>query len=302
MKNFRGNAALLTTAIIWGFAFVAQSVAMDYISPFTFLASRSILGGLVLLLYLLVRNRIHPHHYGKQERRQLLLGGLCCGTVLCIASSLQQFGIVYTTVGKAGFITAMYVLIVPILSVLMRKKIQKKIWLCVSIALVGLYLLSMNGSFSLSRGDSFCALCAVGFAIQIMLVDHFSPKVDCVALSCVQFFVSGAVASVLMAAFEQPNLQAVGLAWKSIAYAGILSCGVAYTLQIVGQKYTEPTTATLLMSLESVFSVVGGILLLRQIPTAREAIGCLLMFAAVVYAQIPSKSLETKVPEGELSQ
>ena len=289
MRRWRGNVVLLITALVWGFAFVAQSTAMDYVGPFTFQSVRSILGAAVLVLYLAVRNFRHSKQWKPGEKRRLVIGGICCGTMLCIASCLQQIGIQYTTVGKAGVITTMYVLLVPIFGLFLHRRSPEQVWICVVIAAIGLYLLSMSGSFRLSRGDTFVALCAVCFAVHILVVDHFAAGVDGVELSCVQFLVSGLLAAIPMAAVEQPTLQVLETAWLPIAYAGVMSCGVGYTLQIVGQRYAEPTTATLIMSLESVFAVVGGILLLHQIPTPREAVGCLLMFAAVIYAQLPTR-------------
>ena len=288
MKQWRGNLALLLTALIWGFAFVAQSSGMEHMGPFTFQSIRCILGAISLVPVLAVR-RIHQRQSVQTgSYKTLLIGGVCCGVALCVASCLQQVGIQYTTVGKAGFITSMYVLLVPILGLLFHKRVPVKIWGCVAVAAVGLYLLSMSGTFSLSRGDAFCILCAIGFSIHILVVDHFAPQVDGIALSCVQFFVAGLLAAVPMAAFEQPTWQAITSGGGALLYAGVASCGVGYTLQIIGQRDAEPAQATLILSLESVFSVVGGILLLHQIPTLREFVGCILMFGGVVYAQLPA--------------
>ncbi len=293
MKKWYGNICLLTTAIIWGFAFVAQSVGMKYVGPFTFLASRSFIGAATLLPLILWNRRRRQLTAAAQaqtsagSRRLLLLGGLCCGVVLCVSSSFQQIGLQYTTVGKAGFITSMYVLFVPLLGLFLRQRIPAKIWMCVALAAVGLYLLSMQGSFSLSRGDALCALCALCFAVHILVVDHFSPKLDGVVLSAIQFLICGTLASIPMLILEKPTLSVVLSAAGPILYAGMLSSGCGYTLQIIGQRYAEPATATLLMCLESVFSMVGGVLLLHQIPTSRELSGAALMFLAVVLAQIP---------------
>jgi drug/metabolite transporter (DMT)-like permease len=286
MKRWRGNLALLLTAMIWGFAFVAQSSGMDYMGPFTFHSVRSILGGISLLPLLVVR-RARRKEPATGSVRQLVLGGICCGTALCVASCLQQIGIQYTTVGKAGFITSMYVLLVPVLGLLFGRRVPLRIWACVAVAAVGLYLLSISGSFSLSRGDTFCILCAVCFSIHILVVDHFAPHVDGVSLACVQFFVSGLLAAIPMLTLEHPTWSAIQAGGIPLLYAGVASCGIGYTLQIVGQRYAEPAQATLIMSLESVFSVVGGILLLHQIPTGRELLGSLLMFGGVVFAQLP---------------
>lgn len=290
-QRLYANLALLLCAFIWGTAFVAQSVGMEYVGPFTFHAVRSLLGSLTLIPVIIVLTALKKKKgiykkSSKAELYQLMLGGISCGVVLCVACCFQQFGIQQTTVGKAGFITSMYMIFVPIFSVVLRKKVPIKIWLCVILAAIGLYFLSMNGSFGLSAGDSFVAVCAVCFAIHIMVVDYFAPKVDGVKLSCVQFLVSGVLAMVPMLIWERPEMAALLHAAIPIMYAGVMSCGVAYTLQIVGQKYASPTTATLLMSLESVFSLLGGVILLRQVPTPRELLGCALVFGAVVWAEL----------------
>lgn len=298
MKQWRGNLALLLTALIWGFAFVAQSSGMEHMGPFTFQSVRSILGGISLLPVLAVRSLRRKREATRQSKKTLLIGGVCCGAALCVASCLQQIGIQFTTVGKAGFITSMYVLLVPILGLFFHKRVPAKIWGCVAVAAVGLYLLSMSGSFTLSRGDAFCILCAVGFSIHILVVDHFAPRVDGIALACVQFFVSGILAAVPMMAVEQPTWQAITSGGAALLYAGVASCGVGYTLQIIGQRYAEPAPATLILSLESVFSVLGGILLLQQIPTLRELFGCLLMFGGVVCAQLPTGTFTDLAEKG----
>ena len=298
MKQWRGNLALLLAALIWGFAFVAQSSGMEHMGPFTFQSVRSLLGGISLLPVLAVRTMQRKQKAPQQSRKTLLLGGLCCGAALCVASCLQQIGIQYTTVGKAGFITSMYVLLVPLLGLFFHKRMPTKIWACVAVAAVGLYLLSMSGTFTLGRGDAFCILCAIGFSIHILIVDYFAPKVDGIALACAQFFVSGILAAIPMAAVEQPTWQAITSGGAALLYAGVASCGVGYTLQIIGQRYAEPAPATLILSLESVFSVLGGILLLQQIPTLRELFGCLLMFGGVVCAQLPTGTFAALAEKG----
>lgn len=291
MKKWYGSAALLLGAVIWGFAFVAQSVGMEYVGPFTFQAVRSLIGAatLVPVIYVMDRHKKKKAEYvpaAPKQRKKLWMGGLCCGLALCIAANFQQMGIMYTTVGKAGFLTSMYTVIVPILGIFLHKKIAPKIWGCVVICMTGTYMLSMSEAMSLGKGDALIIICAFFFAIQIMVVDHFAKEVDGVKLSCLQFLVCGILSAVPMFLFETPSLSALTAAGASILYAGVLSCGVAYTLQIVGQKYTQPTTATLLMSMESVFSLLGGLLLLHQVPSLKEGIGCLLVFLAVVIAQL----------------
>lgn len=295
MKKWYGNAALLMAAVIWGFAFVAQSVGMEYVGPFTFQAVRSYLGAAALVPVILVmdaRKKKRPDYAppGKQERRKLLTGGIVCGVVLCIACCFQQVGILYTTVGKAGFLTAMYLVLVPILGVFLGRRAPKKIWFCVAVSAVGIYFLSMTESLTLAKGDVLVIVCAFFFAIHILAVDRFAPDVDGVKLSCIQFLVTAVISTVPMLLFEKPEIGQLTGAWLSILYAGVMSCGGAYTLQILGQQYTEPATATLLLSMESVFSLVGGILLLRQVPTWRELLGCALVFAAVLFAQTPAGS------------
>ena len=294
--NLRSSALLLLTACIWGVAFVAQSVGMEYVGPFTFNFVRSILGGLVLIpcIFFLKREKKAKaekvsEEEKKAQRKTLLAGGICCGVALCLASNFQQIGIQYTTVGKAGFITACYIVIVPVIGLFMKKKCSPMIWLSVLLAVVGLYLLCINEQFSIGYGDILVFVCAILFSVHILIVDYFSPKVDGVKMSCIQFLVCGLLSGIAMLFAEQPQLSAVLLAWKPIAYAGIMSCGVGYTLQIVGQKGMDPTIASLILSLESCISVLAGWLLLGQTLSMREGLGCVDMFAAIILAQLPAK-------------
>jgi len=225
----------------------------------------------------------------KMERKTLLTGGVLCGLFLCAASNMQQFGILYTTVGKAGFITACYIVLVPILGIFLGKKTGIGIWFSVILAVIGLYLLCMTDSFSFGKGDLFVLGCAVLFAGHILVIDHFTVLVDGVRMSCIQFLVSGMISSVFMFIFENPAWAAIWQAKLPILYAGILSCGVAYTLQIVGQKDMNPTVASLILSLESCISVLAGWMLLNQKLSARELIGCAVMFGAILIAQMPEK-------------
>lgn len=293
-KKLYGNILLLITAFIWGCAFVAQSVGMDYVGPFTFNAVRSIIGGIVLLpviaLVDAMRKKDGIYHKATQEdRRMLRIGGICCGIIFSIACCLQQVGINEgTSSGKAGFITAFYILLVPVIGLFLKKRVRPIIWGCIALALTGLYLLCVTDS-SVSRGDIYVLLCAFCYAIHILLIDYFSPKVDGVRLSCIQFWIAGILSGICMFLFETPVLSDIVAAWMPILYAGVMSCGVAYTLQIIGQKYTDPTIASMLMSFESVFAVLAGILVLHQLPSVREWVGCLLMFAAIIVAQLPEK-------------
>lgn len=300
--TLRQSMLLLLTAAIWGVAFVAQSVGMDYVGPFTFNTVRSLLGGIVLIPCIVLLKRIdvgskdtagaaeHASGDPAGQRKVLLTGGVACGVLLCIASNLQQFGIMYTSVGKSGFITAMYIVLVPVLGIFLKKKAGIKIWCSVAIAVGGLYLLCMTDSgFSIQKGDLLLLLGAVMFSFHILTIDYFSPKVDGVKMSCIQFFTCGILSMVCMFLFEQPQIGAILQAWMPIVYAGVLSCGVAYTLQIVGQKGMNPTVASLILSMESVISVIAGWLILHQKLSGRELLGCVLMFAAIILVQLPER-------------
>lgn len=300
--TLRQSMLLLLTAAIWGVAFVAQSVGMDYVGPFTFNTVRSLLGGIVLIPCIVLLKRINvgskdtagaaEHASGDPagQRKVLLTGGVACGVLLCIASNLQQFGIMYTSVGKSGFITAMYIVLVPVLGIFLKKKAGIKIWCSVAIAVGGLYLLCMTDSgFSIQKGDLLLLLGAVIFSFHILTIDYFLPKVDGVKMSCIQFFTCGILSMVCMFLFEQPQIGAILQAWIPIVYAGVLSCGVAYTLQIVGQKGMNPTVASLILSMESVISVIAGWLILHQKLSGRELLGCVLMFVAIILVQLPEK-------------
>lgn len=288
---------LLLTAMIWGAAFVAQSAGMDHVGPFTFLCARSILGGLFLLPCIPLFDRLQGERPADRitggERKTLLFAGVCAGTVLMIASSLQQIGIQYTSVAKAGFLTAMYVIIVPFLGLaLFHRRLEKRIWLCVFLSVLGMALLCLSGSLRLELGDGLELLCALAFSGHILVLDHFTNRVDPVRLSCIQFFACAALAAIPMLIFEHPTMQVILDAWLPIVYAGILSSGVGYTLQAVAQKKCDPTLAALIMCLESVFSVIFGWILLHEVLTPREIFGCVLMFIAIVLANLPAKQTE----------
>ncbi|MBQ7839732.1 MAG: DMT family transporter [Lachnospiraceae bacterium] len=291
--SLKSSFLLFLAAAIWGVAFVAQSVGMDYMGPCTFNGVRFLIGGTVLLPFIWYREKKNrksdPSRQKSGDRKSMLTGGICCGLALCIASLLQQFGIQYTTVGKAGFITTLYIIIVPFLGIFLRKKIGAKVWIGAVIAVAGMYLLCMSESFSLSRGDALVLACAVVFSVHILVVDYFSPKMDSVKLSCMQFYTSGIICTVLAFLTETPSLDAVVAGAVPVLYAGVLSCGVAYTLQVVGQKNVEPTVAALLLSMESVVSVLAGWALLNQKLSIRELSGCVLVFAAVILVQLPDK-------------
>lgn len=312
--QIRNSLLLLLTAVIWGVAFVAQSVGMDYVGAFTFNCVRSIIGGVVLIPCIIFlrslkageagaagsgktgikKTEMEKAGAGNAEAGKLpvtrveLIGGIFCGIALFAASNFQQFGISYTSVGKAGFITALYVVIVPVMGLFFKKKVSFVIWISVVLSVVGLYLLCMTGAaFSLAFGDALVLVCAVLFSIHIMIIDYFSPRGDGVVISCIQFFVCGLLSGIMMFLFETPDMADILAAKIPILYAGVMSCGVAYTLQIVGQKDMNPTVASLILCLESVVSALAGWLILRQALSARELVGCFLMFFAIVLAQLP---------------
>ena len=293
-KQLKANLQLTLAALIWGVAFVAQSVGMDYVEPYTFLTCRSFLGGLILLpvlAWMRRRDTARAAAAAPAQKRDLWIAGLLCGTILFVASTLQQFGLLYTTAGKSGFITALYVVLVPICSLLLGKRAPLTVWIGAGLAAVALYLLCINESFSIGRGELLTLGCAACFTLHILVIDHFSGRVNGVSLSCIQFFVCSVEAAAGMAIFESPSMGAILQCWLPIGYAGFLSCGVAYTLQILGQKHTKPTIASLLLSLESVFAVLAGALLLRERLHAKEYLGCVLMFAAIVLAQLPHRTV-----------
>jgi Permeases of the drug/metabolite transporter (DMT) superfamily len=367
---------LVITAMIWGAAFVAQSVGMDYMSPITFNCIRCIIGGVVLLPVVAIFSRkkrknaaaaitepklfpagadptvgaevsafVEPHkrkRFGqvkkaetvippmfmysseaqtaaahietsaeiyaeirsqnsavniadavqKRARRDLWLGGILCGAVLFVASTLQQVGLVYTSAGKAGFITALYIVIVPAMGLFFGRRAPFTVWAGAVIAVIGLYMLSVKENFSVSPGDLLILICAFCFSVHIMLISYFSPRCDGVAMSCIQFFVAGILGIIPMFIFEQPTVTAIFSGWLPILYAGVMSCGVAYTLQIIAQRDVKETVASLLMSLESVFAAITGWLVLHEKLSPSEFVGCILIFGAVILAQLPPTKMK----------
>lgn len=306
-KKMKSNIMLLITAIIWGSAFVAQK-AGTVLEPFTYNGIRMFIGGLVLIPVMLIFKKLGlgedtsslSEAEKKAASKTAIIGGLCCGIVLCIASNLQQFGLYFETdAGKAGFITSLYIVIVPILGIFIGKKVRPLIWGCVLIGAVGFYILTMAGKstgFHLQTGDLFVLICAVAFSCHILVVDHFSPKCDGIMLSCIQFLTTGIVSMVLMAIFETPVLADIIDCWLPILYCGVCSSGIAYTLQVLGQKDAEPAVASLIMSLESVFAVLFGALIIGERLSLIEGLGCIVIFIAVIIPQLPSKEdrLEAK--------
>ena len=295
-KQSMGSLLLLLTTIIWGTTFVAQDTAMEFIGPYAFQFARSIVGSLVLLPVILLtdaQKKKTAEPSSPASTKHLLLGGAVCGFFLCVASCLQQVGIAMgTSGGKAGFITAMYILFVPILGLFLGKKVPPILWACILLAGVGLYLLCMDGETNgFAVSDLLLLGCGVVFSFQILAVDHFVEKVDCLKLASLQFLFSGLFSFIPMLIFEGAGeLLNVPLALWQILFAGVLSCGVAYTLQMVGQKYTEPAVASLIMSLEAVFATIAGVFFLPDgVLSLREFAGCGVMLVAIILSQINFK-------------
>ena len=286
MKERNAALLLLLTSLIWGFAFVAQSVSSESIGPFTFNSIRMMIGAIVLIpvaLPCIMKEKDSPGYW-----KRTLLSGLLCGALLISAAVTQQFGVAQSGAGKGGFITSIYIIIVPFISVLMGKRIDGRTWAAAAVALIGMYLLCLGSDEGIARGDIFLIICAVLFSLHIMAIDRVGRNVDGVTLSMVQFLFGSLIAMPGMIV-EAPSSGALLSAWLPILYAGAFSCGIAYTLQVVGQRYVRPSHAVLLLSLESVWAAIGGTLLLSERMSVRESIGCALVFAAVIAAQLPSK-------------
>lgn len=296
-QKIKGNMLLLLTAFIWGLSFISQSKGVETVPPIAFNGIRSLLGGLVLLPVIWISDfkKSKKVIKAKEPVKPLLLSGAVCGILLCIATTLQTVGMVQTSPGKAGFITALYMVIVPVIGLFFGKKPTLTVLISVLIAVLGMYFMCIKpGTFSITYGDFLIFLCAFVFALHIMAIDYFSPKVDGVKLACTQFLVCGTINIIWMLFDEIPSLSSVLGAWIAIGYSGVFSCGIAYTLQIVGQKYTDPTSASILMSLESVFATLSTVVLMGLgwnltggALTAREILGCILMFAAIILVQLP---------------
>lgn len=283
----------ILAAFIWGTAFVAQDLCADSIGAFAFNATRYFIAVLALLVVILISDKLKKNkptltaQEKKAANKQLWLGGLCCGAALAIASNFQQAGLVAgTDAGKAGFITALYVVLVPVFGLFFKRKVSLPTWIAVVLSVVALYLLCIKGDFSLAPGDLLILVCAVCFAVHILVIDHFTAYCDGVKLSCLQFLFAGIISTICMFIFEDVDFAAILSCALPLLYVGIFSCGVGYTLQILAQKDSNPTVVTILLSLESVFAVIAGAIILKQQMTVREYIGCAIMFAAVVLAQI----------------
>lgn len=305
-KGLFGGLILFAAALIWGCSFVAQSEGMNYVESFTFQAVRCLLAGLTLLPFVIginVKNKRNALNgcpaENSEDKKMLLKGGLVCGAVFGVSVCLQQLGMEYdTNPGKAAFITALYIVLVPIFNIFLKRRPPLTIWIGVAIAVVGLYCLCVTDGLSgISTGDIFCILGSIGFACHILVIDYFGRKTNAIKLTCMQFFVASAGAGVFMLIFEKPSFSAILSAAVPILYSGVLSGGAAFTFQTIGQKYTKAESASLIMSLESVVAVIAGMIILKQFPSAREWIGCLLMSVAIVLAQIEPGRLKSKKTE-----
>lgn len=294
-SKVKGNIMLLITAIIWGSSFVAQKKGMDYLGPFSFNFARNVLS--TIFLFILVKiwpkvTKTPKVEESKETKRITLIGGIFCGIALAIAMALQQIGLMYTTAGKGGFITALYIVFVPLTGLFLGKRVPLKIWVSVVIAAIGLYLLSIQKGFSISKGDFYVLLCSFAYTAHILVIDRYSPQTDGMKLSAIQFATATVISGVIMLFTENITWMGIQEAIVPIAYAGILSSGVGFTLQIIAQKDTDPTIASLLISLESVFSVIAGAILLHEVMSIREIVGCIIMFAAIILAQLPGRRIK----------
>ena len=288
-KRIRGILCLLTATILWGSTFVAQSVGMDHIGPFTFQAVRCGIAVIFLFPVAMVADRFKTDgktFWGRWKDAKLWKSGILCGIPLFFACNLQQLGIVDTDAGKSAFLTAMYIVVVPIIGIFLKRKPSKMIPLSVALAVVGLYFLSCYGVTTISRGDLFLLGCAFMFAVQITVVDHCAPNTDAIRLNMIQALVCSALSFIAVFAFEEPDLSAMAVCWFPLCYAGVMSMGIAYLLQILGQKDLEPAAASLIMSMESVVAVLSGCIILKETLTIWETIGCIFVFAAVILSQV----------------
>lgn len=294
-KQLRGNILFMITALVWGVSFVSQSVGVEMVKPNTFNGIRMLLGSVVLLPVIFVNDSIKKKNgtfIPQKKNKYLWIGGVVCGTVLCIASTIQTYGLIYTTAGKGAFITALYIIFVSVIGIFIGKKAGKNTVVGIITALLGMYFLCLYGNaLDINKGDIITFFCSIFFAVHIICVDCFSPKVDGVKLSCLQFFTSGILNGIIMLVIEKPAVSDILACTLPILYSGVMSCGVAYTLQIIGQKDTDPTIASILMSFESVFAAISGWVLLSEAMTIFEILGCVLMFAAIIIAQVSPEKI-----------
>ncbi len=294
-SSFINYLFLFLAALVWGLGFVSQSVGANYLGAFAFNALRFPLAFIVLIPLLLIRKKTNKSEYTK-DKKTALAGGILCGIMLFLASTFQQLAMTDSSSGKAGFLTAFYIVLVPIFGLFIKKRTNLFIWLAVVLALIGLFFLCIKDSFQLSSSDISLFICAALYAIHILIIDHFSPMVDSVLLSWIQFAVTSICSLICMLIFEgAPSLSNISAAAIPILYAGIMSCGIGYTLQILGQNNVNPAIASVLLSLESCISAIAGALILGQLLSLRELVGCIFMFAAVLITQInPTKKAQTR--------
>lgn len=301
-----GSLFCVLAALIWGLSFVFQSEGSGMVETFTFNGVRTFLGGVVLLPLLVIRHKkenkgLAPGQKKKYPFKDVIIGGVCCGIPLFIGGNLQQHAFNFLDAGKVGFITALYMLLVPVFGLFLKQKAKLNVWIGVAVGVVGLYLLSIKkGDFSLGKGELITMLCAIAFAAHILTIDHFCRRVETFSLSCAQFLFAGGLSLVCMFIFETPKMEAILSAAPQILYAGIMSCTGAFTLQIFGQKYAEPAVASILLCLESVFSVIFGWIILGQALDARELTGCAVMFVGIILTQLTfeSKKSDNKIQKG----
>ena len=291
-KRILGNLALILTAVIWGLSFVAQREGMEHIGPFTFNTVRSFLGGLSLLPVIAWFKFSKPDKRSKRKKRfqhmNLARAGIGCGISLFLAMSVQQYCMQYVTAGKAGFISALYVVFVPLIAVLQGDKLSKKVVISVCLAVLGLYLLCFRSGGGFNFYDILLLFGSFFYGLQILIVNYYSERINAVKACCVQFFVVGILSAVPMLMLETPEIASIIACRASLFVTGVLTCGVAYTLQIYGQKYTQPTVASLILCLESVFAVIGGTLILGETMIPKEILGCIFMISAVILSNLSS--------------
>lgn len=303
-KNFRSVFFLGLTSIIWGLAFVFQSTGMDHVGPYTYNFGRGLLAGLSLLILILVRPKSMQENH-KVDKKLTVVGGIVIGLCLAVGQNLQQLGIVYTDVGKAGFLTTLYIVFIPILYLFLGKKPDRKVFLCVLLAVVGLYFISIKEGFVIEKGDILLILGAIGYAVHIMVISYYSPNTDNVMLSCIQFFVYSIISLIIALFTENVTLSGIWDARTSLLYTGVLSSAVGYTISIVALKDFDATIGSLILSLESIVAAIAGAVLLHQFLTPRETVGCAIVFIATILAQIDTSKIKeflAKKKERELAE
>ncbi len=297
-QKLKGNLILILMAFVWGLGFVAQSAGMDYIGANTFNGIRMLIGSFVLLPFALVarHKRIQAQNNSRAYYKTLIKSGVLCGILLWGASTIQTWGLAYTTPGKSGFITAMYIIFVPIIGIFMKKHITARMIISALIAVFGMYLLCLSGSGgTVNIGDLLTLICAILFSLHIIVVDRYTPEVNAIEFSSLQFFVCGIINIICMLSFEDFSFEVIKTCTIPLLYSGLFACGIGYTLQPIGQRYAEPTTASILMSLESVFALLSGMVILGDKPTFAELLGCLVMFSAIILIQLPDSFFKRRV-------